>query len=195
MVDLYKWTVSESNTIPCSLFSVVVVIVFLTSSEGTHWTPFVMNRRSICFCRKKYQVLVHGGGENIKNCHKPLRIVFGSLRIRWTVGKICKDKELYICFIQIKWKNKEEVGSDKRRRIEPLFFPFWIFCLGNRERFSNWERWSSKHAEIRRASNSLKRVQFSLARWNLVQCLLIKFKNKTKLFEDFWKIKDNGLEE
>lgn len=39
---------------------------------------------------------------------------------------MCKDKILYISFIQIKGKNKEELGSDKRGRTEPLFSNFEI---------------------------------------------------------------------
>lgn len=64
----------------------------------------------------------------LKQCHKSPRRVFGNLkiRIRWTAGKMCKDKKLYISFIQIKGKNKEELGSDKKERIEPLFSSFEI---------------------------------------------------------------------
>lgn len=33
-------------------------------------------------------------------------------------------KKVCIYFIQIKWKNKEELGSDKKERIESLFSNF-----------------------------------------------------------------------
>lgn len=63
-----------------------------------------------------------------KKSHKSPRNVFGNLkiRIRWPVGKMCKDKKLHISFIQIKGKNKEELGSDRKERIEPLFSSFEI---------------------------------------------------------------------
>lgn len=40
------------------------------------------------------------------------------------MGKMSKDKNLYIIFIQIKGTNKEELGSDKKESKQPLFFLF-----------------------------------------------------------------------
>lgn len=82
-------------------------------------------------------------------CYKPPRMVFGDLkiRIRWSMGKKCKNKKLYISFIQVKWKKGEDLGSDKKQRTE-LLFPILKLLLGNGERVQNCKT-SSKHAEMR----------------------------------------------
>lgn len=69
MVDLCEWIINESNTILYSLF----LVMFLFSSEDTHanFTPFLMNRRSIHFYRKKKsQGLGHDKEKNTKKKKK-----------------------------------------------------------------------------------------------------------------------------
>lgn len=67
-----------------------------------------------------------------EQCLEVLKLELGEL---W--GKYLKEKKLYIHFIQIKGKNKGEIGSDKKEKKEPLYSHFEIVICTMEKNFQS----------------------------------------------------------
>lgn len=116
---------------------------FLTSSKGTNanWAQFfTVERHTFFFLVEKISRISTWWRKKIppKMAWASKKTVWKSyIGTRWTMGKMSKDKNLYITFIQIKGTNKEELGSDQKKSKQPLFFLFWNCHLCNGKRFTN----------------------------------------------------------